>query len=64
MSRRINPAYWFLAPALSAIIIFFFVPVAASVVLSLTDFDIYAVASRADLGSIVFEPEALTGARP
>ena len=24
----------------------------------------FAVASRADLGSIVFEPEALTGARP
>jgi hypothetical protein len=24
----------------------------------------YAIASRADLGSVVFEPEALTGARP
>jgi hypothetical protein len=24
----------------------------------------YALASRADLGSVVFEPEALTGARP
>jgi hypothetical protein len=24
----------------------------------------FAIASRADLGSIVFEPEALTGARP
>jgi len=49
MSRRINSAYWFLAPALSVIVVFFFVPVAASVVLSLTDFDIYAVASRAHL---------------
>ena len=49
MSRRINPAYWFLAPALSVITVFFFVPVAAAVVLSLTDFDIYAVASRANL---------------
>jgi multiple sugar transport system permease protein len=49
MSHRINPAYWLLAPALSAIVIFFFVPVAASVVLSLTDFDIYAVASRVNL---------------
>ncbi len=47
--RRVNPAYWFLAPALSAIALFFFVPVAASVLLSLTDFDIYAVASRANL---------------
>jgi multiple sugar transport system permease protein len=45
----VNPPYWFLAPALSVIVIFFFVPVAASVVLSLTDFDIYAVASRSDL---------------
>jgi multiple sugar transport system permease protein len=44
-----NPAYWFLAPALSVIAVFFFVPVAASVLLSLTDFDIYAIASRANL---------------
>jgi len=49
MRHRINPAYWFLAPALSVIAIFFFVPVAASVVLSVTDFDIYAVASRVNL---------------
>ena len=48
-SRRINPAYLFVAPALAAIAAFFFVPVAASVALSLTDFDIYAVASRANL---------------
>jgi multiple sugar transport system permease protein len=47
--RRVNPAYWFLAPALSVIVAFFAVPVAASVLLSLTDFDIYAVASRANL---------------
>jgi multiple sugar transport system permease protein len=49
MIRRINPAYWFLAPALAVICIFFFIPVAASLLLSLTDFDIYAVASRANL---------------
>ncbi len=48
-SRRVSPAYWFLAPALSVIVAFFFAPVAASVLLSLTDFDIYAVASRANL---------------
>jgi len=47
--RRIPPAIWFLAPALSAITVFFFLPVAAAVLLSLTDFDIYAVASRANL---------------
>ncbi len=46
---RMNPGWWFLAPALSLIAIFFFLPVAASVVLSLTDFDIYALASRTNL---------------
>src|SRR5438552_1597606 len=46
---RINPAYWFLAPALAVIAVFFFLPVAASVLLSVTDFDIYAVANRANL---------------
>ena len=51
MSRRhrVSPAWWFLAPALAAIAVFFFLPVAASVLLSLTDFDIYAIASRANL---------------
>ena len=49
MTSRINPAFWFVAPALSVIVIFFVVPVAASLLLSLTDFDVYAVASRANL---------------
>jgi len=49
MSHRVSPAWWFLAPALAAIALFFFLPVAAAVVLSLTDFDIYAIASRANL---------------
>lgn len=44
-----NAGYWFIAPALAAIVTFFFVPVGASVLLSLTDFDIYAIASRANL---------------
>lgn len=48
-SRAVNPAYWFLAPALSVIAVFFFLPVVASVALSVTDFDIYAIASRANL---------------
>ena len=46
---RINPAYGFLAPALAAIAVFFFVPVVASILLSVTDFDIYAIASFANL---------------
>ncbi|MDO8548983.1 MAG: sugar ABC transporter permease [Ignavibacteria bacterium] len=36
-------AYFFLAPALSAIFIFFFIPVITAFVISLTDFDIYAL---------------------
>jgi multiple sugar transport system permease protein len=45
----VNPAFWFVAPALAAIGLFFFVPVAASLGLSLTDFDIYSVADLANL---------------
>ncbi len=44
-----SPGWLFVAPALAAIAAFFFVPVAASVLLSFTDFDIYAIASRANL---------------
>mgnify|MGYP001178135540 CR=1 FL=1 len=37
----------FIAPALALILLFFFVPVTAGLVLSFTDFDIYAIASPA-----------------
>jgi multiple sugar transport system permease protein len=47
----INPAVWFLAPALGLIFLFFFLPVAASLLLSFTDFDIYALG---DLGRLRF----------
>ena len=47
--RRIEPGWAFVAPALALIVVFFVVPVVASAILSLTDFDIYAVASRANL---------------
>ncbi|MGH7785535.1 MAG: carbohydrate ABC transporter permease [Candidatus Binatia bacterium] len=50
MSRRtLSPGWLFVAPALSLIGLFFFVPVFASLLLSLTDFDIYAVADLDDL---------------
>jgi multiple sugar transport system permease protein len=45
----VSPGFWFAAPALAALGLFFFVPVAASLGLSLTDFDIYAVADLANL---------------
>jgi len=38
--------WWFVAPALIAIAVFFVVPVIAALVLSFTDFDIYGVADR------------------
>ena len=53
MSRRrlprLSPAWGFLAPALLPIAAFFALPVATSLLLSLTDFDIYAIASRDNL---------------
>jgi len=43
--ERNTAAYIFLAPALVVIGIFFLLPIAASLILSLTDFDIYSIAS-------------------
>ena len=49
-SRRARAAgAWFVAPALGVITAFFAVPVVASALLSLTDFDIYAVADLRNL---------------
>ena len=44
-------AWLFLAPALALIAVFFFIPVAAALLLSFTDFDIYALA---DLNNVRF----------
>jgi multiple sugar transport system permease protein len=44
MSRRGTAGLWFVAPALALIGAFFAVPVLASLLLSFTDFDVYAVA--------------------
>lgn len=54
MSLSINgqrAAWCFVAPALLAILVFFFLPVAAAFLMSLTDFDIYALA---DIGNLRF----------
>jgi multiple sugar transport system permease protein len=49
MPAEANTAAWFfLAPALLLIGVFFFLPVAASLVLSVTDFDIYGIAAPAN----------------
>jgi multiple sugar transport system permease protein len=49
--ERASVAWLFLAPALFVITVFFFLPVVAALLLSFTDFDIYAVA---DLGNARF----------
>jgi multiple sugar transport system permease protein len=46
---RVGSAWLFVAPALAAIALFLFVPVFASLLLSFTDFDIYAVADPGNL---------------
>ena len=41
---RIAPGWWFVAPALTLIVVFFVGPVIAAIGLSFTDFDLYALA--------------------
>ena len=50
-SEANTAAWFFLAPALALIGVFFFLPVAASLLLSITDFDLYGIA---DLGNTRF----------
>jgi multiple sugar transport system permease protein len=47
--------WWFIAPALGIIFLFFLLPIAASLLLSLTDFDIYALADWHNLRFIGLE---------
>jgi multiple sugar transport system permease protein len=54
----VSPGILFVAPALLAIVIFFFLPVAAAMLLSLTDFDIYAVAGWRNLRFVAFGNDA------
>jgi multiple sugar transport system permease protein len=42
--KRASAAWWFVAPALTVLGVFFLLPVLAGLVLSLTDYDIYALA--------------------
>ena len=53
--QRVNPAIGFVAPALLLITLFFVLPVAAGLVLSFTDFDIYALGDLARLRWIGFD---------
>ncbi|MEO5904989.1 MAG: sugar ABC transporter permease [Gemmatimonadaceae bacterium] len=56
MPAEANTAAWFfLAPALVLIGVFFFLPVAASLVLSVTDFDIYGIANTSSTRFVGFQ---------
>ena len=46
--------WWFVAPALLVIAVFFFLPIVAALLISLTDFDIYALADLANLRFVGF----------
>jgi multiple sugar transport system permease protein len=47
--------WWFVAPALAIIALFFLLPIAASLLLSLTDFDLYALADWNNLRFVGLE---------
>ena len=49
IGRRRQVAWWFAAPALVVIGVFFVLPVVAALAMSLTDFDIYALADLSNL---------------
>ena len=53
MKRR-NAGWWFAAPALAVIAVFFVAPVLAGFAMSLTDFDIYALADISSLRVVWF----------
>ncbi|WP_374569035.1 carbohydrate ABC transporter permease [Ideonella sp.] len=60
-----NPAAWaFVLPALTVIGLFFVVPVLAGLALSLTDFDLYALASLGNLRFVGLDNYAQVLARP
>jgi multiple sugar transport system permease protein len=52
--RTSRAPYWFLAPAMLLIAIFFVIPIIAALGLSATDFDIYALASPANARFVGF----------
>lgn len=55
MTREARAGWWMSGPALAAIVLFFALPAAGSLVLSLTDFDIYALADPSNLRFVGFD---------
>ena len=54
-SEANTAAWFFLAPALTLIGVFFFLPVAASLLLSVTDFDLYGIADPSNTRFVGFD---------
>ncbi len=54
-SEANTAAWFFLAPALALIGVFFFLPVAASLLLSVTDFDLYGIANPGNTRFVGFD---------
>lgn len=48
-------AYFFLLPGLLVLFVFFFLPIAAALILSLTDFDIYGIAAASNVRFVGFD---------
>ncbi len=52
---KFKPVYFFLAPALTAIFVFFFIPVISAFLISFTDFDIYAIGNYSKFRFTAFD---------
>lgn len=52
---EVRAAYFFIAPALIVLALFFFLPIAAALLLSFTDFDIYAIADPGNMRVVGFD---------
>jgi multiple sugar transport system permease protein len=55
MKAEAKAAWLFLAPALLLIFVFFLLPVIAALVLSITDFDIYALGDSSNIRLVAFD---------
>lgn len=60
--RALSPGHGFVAPAVALIALFFALPVLAGLLLSVTDFDIYALADLANLRFVGFDNYAALAA--
>ncbi len=62
--RQARAARWFVTPALGLIGVFFALPVLAAFILSLTDFDIYAIADASNVRFVGFDNYVELGRNP